>query len=73
MNAELAQQRKKTLSTWTIPLAYVFTTLAVGMLFPRIEPTIRTNRMPPWRTGRVLGLGSRSLRPKMQAAVKRRS
>jgi uncharacterized membrane protein len=37
MNVELAQQRRKLLTTWTVPLTYVLTTLVVGMLFPRFE------------------------------------
>jgi uncharacterized membrane protein len=37
MNAEHAQQRKNKHTTWIIPLAYVLTTLVVGMLFPRVE------------------------------------
>src|SRR6478672_10474922 len=37
MNLEPAQQRKNKQTTWTIPLAYVVTTLIVGMVFPRIE------------------------------------
>ena len=37
MNLEPAQPRKNKQTTWTIPLAYVATTLIVGMVFPRIE------------------------------------
>jgi len=37
MNLEPAQPRKNKQTTWTIPLAYVVTTLIVGMVFPRIE------------------------------------
>src|SRR5262249_2116568 len=43
MNSEPAQQRKSKHTTWAIPLAYVFTTLAVGMLFPRVEHYLMPN------------------------------
>src|SRR3974390_3114189 len=43
MNSEPAQQITSKQTTWTIPLAYVFTTLAVGMLFPRVEHYLMPN------------------------------
>src|SRR3974390_3056150 len=56
MNSEPAQQITSKQTTWTIPLAYVFTTLAVGMLFPRVEHYLMPNLVSTMSAAAGMGI-----------------
>jgi uncharacterized membrane protein len=56
MNSEPAQQKKSKQTTWTIPMAYVFTTLAVGMLFPRFEHYLMPNLVSTMSAAAGMGI-----------------
>jgi uncharacterized membrane protein len=56
MNSERAQQRRKTLTTWSIPLTYVVTTLVVGMLLPRVEHYLLPNLVSTMSPAAAMGI-----------------
>src|SRR5215469_12062186 len=55
-NFEPTHQGKQKHTTWRIPLAYVFTTLAVGMLFPRIEHYLMPNLVSTMSAAAGMGI-----------------
>src|SRR5436190_9412040 len=56
MNSEPPRQRKKKHTTWTIPLAYVLTTLVMGMLFPRFEHYLMPNLVSTMSAAAAMGI-----------------
>lgn len=56
MNADISRLRRKVPATWTTPLTYVFTTLVVGMVFPRVEHYLMPNLVSTMSPSAAMGI-----------------